>query len=280
MRSMCFIVLIFLLASPCHAFKPREQHDPISKKAISLYQICTGHAIPEELSNVFIERVVAEDDISLARLGNWHFYNNGNKIGRYYLLFYGANDKTFQKLLKKLENLIASSQPRKEEIYKVAGHIAHHIQDMNAPAHVMPIYHVGEDKFDNYTPASVFGVNITEFCKALSGPVIVPSDLLEQAAQNTLKAVSGQVVFNSDKTFKNETWMKFWGGPENRDLAGFKTYGEYKNVFGLVPPCDSSVCGSYDKDTYDRFFNECYMRAVMDTARLLLFLDQRYTVRP
>jgi hypothetical protein len=279
MRRLWCIVLIFLLASPCHAFKPKEQHDPISRQALSIYQACTGRVIPEALSKVFIEKVVAEDDASIERLTNWHFYNNGNRIGRYYLFFYGANDKTFQKLLIKLDRLLALREPSPEEIYKVAGRIAHHIQDMSTPPHVVPIYHYKGDKFENYTPSSVSGENISEFCKVLNGPVTAPGDLFEQAAQDTLKAIVGPVVFDSGKTIENETWMKFWGGTDDNHLAGFKTYGAYGNVFGMIPPCANQICRLYDKNTYDRFFNECYMRAVMDTVRLLLFIDQRYPGR-
>jgi len=275
MPCLWCIFIIFLVVSDCLAFKPEEQHYPISKKAISLYQDCTGHVIPGELAKVFIDEVVAEDNISLERLGNWHFYNNGKRIGRYYFLFYGANDKTFQKLLTRLESLLASRGARPEEIYKVAGHIAHHIQDMNCPAHVMPIYHVSEDKFDNYKPISIPGENTSGLCAILKEPVMPPRDIFEQAAQNTLKAVAGSVVFDSGRSVENETWMKFWGGPDDKDLDGFKTYGAYGNVFGLIPPCASQICRLYNKNTYDRFFNECYMRAVIDTMRLLLFINQR-----
>lgn len=274
MRRIGFIVFVFLLASPCHAFKPQEQHDPISQQAISLYQSCTGRIIPNDLTEIFIQKVIAEDDKNLERLTNWHFYNNKGKIERYYLFFYGANDKTFQKLVEQLNGLLASPQPRKIELYKIAGRLAHHIQDMSTPPHVMPIYHVADDRFENYMPTHPPDVNPADFCKVLKEPVISPSDLLEEAAQNTLKAVAGPVVFDSVKNVEHETWMKFWGGADNPDLTGFKTYGEYGDVFGMLPPCRSDVCRLYDKDTYDRFFNECHMRAVRDTVRLLLFMDQ------
>lgn len=279
MRHLWCVLLIFLLASPCHAFKPEEQHGPISRQAVSVYQSCTGRAIPEELSKVFIEKAVHEDDVSLERLGNWHFYNNGNNLGRYYFLFYGANDKIFQKLLKKLDSLLASNKPNPVEIYKVAGRIAHHIQDMSAPPHVVPVYHYKDDSFENYRPSSAFNENNPELCGVLKAWIPAPGDIFGQAAQNTLKAVAGPVVFDSGKTIENETWMKFWGGEDNKKLDGFKNYGAYGNAFGMIPPCNSHVCRLYGKETYDRFFNECYGRAVIDTVRLLLFVDQRLNGR-
>lgn len=274
MKKARYIFLIFLLASPCHAFKPAEQHEPISKQALSYYQKCTGQTIPEEYSGEFIDGVVSEDDVTMERLLNWHFYNNRNRIGTYYLLFYGANDKIFQKLLLRLESLLDSDAPRPEAIYKIAGRLAHHIQDMSAPAHVIPVYHVGDDKFDHYMPITSSDENISEYCRALNEPVKTPRAIFEQAAQNTLKDVQAPVAFESGKTFENETWMKFWGGPDDKDLEGFKTYGVYGNVFGVMPPCKSTACRLYGKETYDRFFNACHKKAIMDTMQLILHINQ------
>jgi hypothetical protein len=114
----------------------------------------------------------------------------------------------------------------------------------------------------------------TAICKEVKGTIIEPFELLERAAQNTLHAVAQPVVFADGKTLENETWMKFWGGPDDQDLSGFKTYGEYGNLFGTIPPCKSSICRAYDRNTYDRFYNEAYMRAVADTVRLFIYLDQ------
>lgn len=279
MRHLWCVPLILLMISPCHAFKPEEQHGPISSQAIAVYQACTGRAISEELSKAFIEKAVGEDDMSLERMGNWHFYNNGDKIGRYYILFYGSNDKIFRKLVEELDILLESAEPNPKKIYKTAGRIAHHIQDMSTPPHVVPVYHYKDDAFENYTPSSVFRENTPELCGALKSPVVVPDDIFEQAAQNTLKAVASPVVFDSAKTVEKETWKKFWGGTNDKNLDGFKNYGVYGNVFGVIPPCCSPVCRLYSKDTFDRFFNGCYGRAVTDTVRLLFFVDQRLNGR-
>lgn len=278
MRQILNIILILMLVSPCYAFEPKK-HDLFSNHAASLYETCTGRVMLKELSPAFAGGAVDEDEWGLTRAKNWHFYNNDNKIGRYWkiiLYCYGSNEHIFCKRLKKLEFMLTSKAPN-IEIYEVAGRVAHHIQDMSSPPHVMPIYHMDHDKFDIYEPAPVPASDVTAICKDVNRTVVGPLELLERAAQNTLKAVANPVVFDNGKTVENETWMKFWGGPDDKELSGFKTYGEYGNLFGTIPPCESSVCRAYDRNTYDRFYNECYMRAVTDTVRLLIYLDQRNT---
>ena len=278
MRSILNIILILILVSACYAFEP-QKHKSISNRGVCIYEACTGHAIPEELSSAFAKGALDEDEIGLTRLLNWHFYNNDKKLGHYWkFIFYcnGSNERIFRKRLDKLEAMFISKTP-KRDIYAQAGRVAHHIQDMSSPPHVMPIYHIGRDKFDGYEyePRLVSVVDTTAICTDISESVVYPLELLERAAQNTLKAVRNPVVFKAGITVENETWMKFWGGPEDKELSGFKTYGEYGNVFGTIPPCKNGVCCLYQGITFDKFYNECYLRSVTDTIRLLIYLDQR-----
>jgi hypothetical protein len=275
MRLIFNTILILLLALPCFAFEP-DKHEEFSNNAAAIYKTCTGRAIPEKYISAFADGSKKEDDPGLTRALNWHFYNNGKKIGHYWkFILYcdGSNEHIFQARLDTLENMLREKKPL-PEIYEIAGRIAHHIQDMSAIPHAVPIYHVGDDKFDNYEPAAMPNTDATQICKDVQA-VIEPPQLLEQAAQNSLKAIDTAVVFDNGKTLKGETWKKFWGGPEDKDLSGFKTYGEYGNVFGSVPPCKSYVCGAYNRNVFDKFYNESYLRAVTDTVRLLIYLEKR-----
>jgi hypothetical protein len=272
-------MLILMLASSCYAFEP-ERHELISNSAASLYETCTGRAISKELLFAFAKSAADEDEWGLTRALNWHFYNNGHRIGHYWkFIFYcnGSNEKIYHQRVQTLDGML-TAKASAIKIYAAAGRVAHHIQDMSVPPHVMPIYHLGDDNFDNYIPVSMPAADNAAICKEVNGTVVEPFELLERAAQNTLKAVAKPVVFADGKTFENETWMKFWGGPDDQDLSGFKTYGEYGNIFGIISPCKSSICRAYDRNTYDRFYNEAYMRAVADTVRLFIYLDQRNAV--
>ncbi len=254
-------------------------HKLISSHATSLYETCTGRVISKELSDAFAQASVDEDHLGLTRLLNWHFYYNGGRILRYWMfIFYcnGSNEHIFKKRLETLDGLLKSKAPN-IEIYKIAGRVAHHIQDMSSPPHAMPVFHTIYDKFDSYIPAPFVIPDITSIRKDVSVTVCNPHDLLEQAAQKTLKAVIENVIFDDGKTIENETWMKFWGGPEDNKRSGFKTYGEYGNAFGIIPPGESPACHSYTRNTFDSFYTERYMRAVKDTISLLIYVDQQNT---
>ncbi|MBN1364723.1 MAG: hypothetical protein JW976_07965 [Syntrophaceae bacterium] len=253
-----------------------SKHKLFSSQAALIYKACTGKAIPEKLIKAFGLGSVNEDYSGLTRAVNWHFYNRDKKIGHYWKFFLfcnGSNENIFKERISSLEKMIISRESR-QKIYEIAGRIAHHIQDMSSPPHVMPIYHVGNDKFDNYEFVDQRVADAVPVYKDVM-MFIEPFDLLERAAQNTIKAVAEPVVFNNGKVIKGETWMKFWGGPDDKQLSGFKTYGKYGNVFGSIPLCESDVCREYNRDTFDRFYAECYKRAVTDTVRLLIYLDRQ-----
>jgi len=271
MRLLFNVILIFMLASPCYAFE-KSRHELFSNDAIDLYKACKGRVLPQELSDAFVVGSVEEDTWGWTRARNWHYYNRENKIGRYWkvILCNGSNDHIFHVRLARLNNLLLTKAPERD-IYDVAGRLAHHIQDMSSPPHVMPINHLVCDKMDHYRfrPASM------DPCEKVNVSVVDPPVLLREAAQYTIKATERPVEFKNG-TIENETWMKFWGGPDDAELSGFKTYGGYGNVFGVRPQCkNGGVCDAYDKDVYDNFYADRYRSAVTYTVRLLIYLDQR-----
>jgi hypothetical protein len=44
-----------------------------------------------------------------------------------------------------------------------------------------------------------------------------------------VKAVEEKNVFADDNPVSKDTWMKFWGGPDDQGPSGFKTYGDCVN---------------------------------------------------
>jgi hypothetical protein len=131
------------------------------------------------------------------------------------------------------------------------------------------------DKIDKYPAPRIDIGDPALICKDVQASLAGPYDLLENAAQLTLRKVDKKVVFGSAKTIDGETWMKFWGGPESKDYKGFRTYGAYGNRFGSIPPCANPDCPPYDDKVYASFYGDCYRRAVADTVRLLIYLDRR-----
>lgn len=248
----------------------------ISRQAALIYKACTGRVVPEESLSAFAGASADEDSFDLTRVVNWHFYNNGKKIGhyrKYFLYCNGSNEEIFKERLDELDAKITGKRAR-SEIYAAAGRVIHHVQDMSVPSHVVPIYHVSDDKFDNYQSAPLTIADFSPACGDLATRV-EPGNLLESSAHNTLKAIAAPVIFDGGKAFAGETWMKFWGGPDDKNLTGFKTCGEYGNSFGDIPPCKDKICSSYNKAVFDSFYRESHRRAVADTVRFLIYLDSR-----
>jgi len=249
-------------------------HEKISRHALYLFNSSSTSKTPDNISSAFISGSINEDEISLTRFMNWHFYNNGGIIGRYRkygILCNGSNEKIFQKRLNELNTLL-SSNADKLKIYGIAGRMAHHIQDMSSPPHVIPVYHLGSDKFDSY----INDTYVLPDIKPVAYPIdCTPDKLLDQAARNTLNSIKDDVIFTNGGTIPGESWLKFWHGDDDKNLNGFKKYGEYGNTFGINRECKGVAQYSYDESLFNRFFNECYTRAVTDTVNLLVYLDKR-----
>ncbi len=93
-----------------------------------------------------------EDDPTLSRGKNWHFYPANKTISKKRLWLI---QPTSLSILRKREDDLLKSVENgtSEEIYITLGRIIHHIQDMSTPTHVVPVYHAGgksSDPFELY----------------------------------------------------------------------------------------------------------------------------------
>lgn len=271
-------ILCLLCCNSAFAFEP-QKHVEFSHDAAGLYNTCSGNSIAENDSNAFASGARKEDNPWPERGLNWHFYNNSGKIGEYrrYLFFNcnGSNEKIFAKRLAELKGLISEKAP-KEDIYEAAGRVAHHIQDMSSPPHVVPIYHTSEDRFDKYLPGALPDSFSAETCKSLMGKVnISPDELLQSAAVATISAISTPVFFVGTGEVSGETWEKFWVGEDDKVYEGFISYGVYGNTYGkVVASTREKNRIKYNQETFVNFFNERRNHAVIDSALMLLYVDQ------
>ena len=275
MRLIIAVTLICALAVPCCGFES-EKHGPISLRAITVYQVCTGRTLPDEFSAAFVRGSIDEDGIDwrLERLRNWHFYNERKNLKYYWEGFcYGGNEIIFEKRTASMNSLRGAG--KSAGLYYAAGRVAHHIQDMASPPHVMPVYHTSGDAFDSYTPAPQLQAVLPGLCQGINeGCLNEPIDILNRTARDTLDAINKKVEFQTTAAIEGETWKNFWDGPPHPCYEGFKDYGSYGNSFGAARPCGKGPCPPYDAATYDKFYNDCYMRAVKSTVLLLRYLDR------
>lgn len=271
--STCLILLIFS-ASSSWSFE-KQAHIVISYKALELYKEfypLKYKKIYESLA-MFSDNSGKEDDISLQRLMNWHFYDPGSRLGRAWWGARKSNTKRFEYLAEKLTNSAGKDLP---DIYGLAGRLAHHIQDMSSPPHTVPVYHTTKDPFDKYLTAEIVGVKLTsaqlDVVKNEQRNLEIETlfALLNDAAKRTIDRVEKPVNF--DGRFIASDWTGFWRKFEltgaECDQEPHKDFGCYgKNTFGIeVDQFASSV--------YDSFYKEQIASAIADTLRLLILLDR------
>ena len=113
-------------------------HKRLTEVAIAL----CGERLSSEMRSFASEIAkgsVYEDNVSLERLFNWHFYRSADStIPR---RFYGFMRPTSEHiLLKHIQKMLRHGKKERER-YEQLGRVLHHIQDMSTPSHVLAIYH-------------------------------------------------------------------------------------------------------------------------------------------
>jgi hypothetical protein len=157
------------------AFKP-ETHAEITRRAAQRLDAC----LPQ-LSRSFDREALQqasedEDDWTLERLRNWHFFDRERRLVNDWL-FQRSATRVVQKRAAVLAELLAGARPGspvdREQLSEAVGALLHFIQDMAVPSHVVPIYHVGDEPFDSY---------YDEHGRSLSTTPAPCSSLLDRAA--------------------------------------------------------------------------------------------------
>lgn len=249
-------------------------HVKISKRAIELYEELNPSKSEQikEWAAPFTDGSGKEDeiDISFQRLLNWHFYDPGSRLGDAWWGIRRSNRKRVEALAGKLTESAGSCLP---ETYVLAGRLAHHIQDMSSPPHVVPVYHM-KDRFDGYATDKIIDVKLTPAQldtirnekRKLTFETLI--ELLENEAKRTILKVECPVIFDGRQIA--DDWTDFWrkyeltgAGCGRKPCSHFGCYG--KNKFG-------EETGQFTPAVYDMFYKEQIASAVGETLRLLIIL--------
>jgi hypothetical protein len=106
-----------------------------------------------------------------------------------------------------------------------AGHLAHHLQDMASPPHVVPVNHGLGDGFERYGIRASLLRATPRRVEPLSG-----TDAQQALAKETLTAVRGEALTAKDGAIP---WSAFWAEPGKHTQGAFGGYGaEVGNAFG------------------------------------------------
>jgi hypothetical protein len=141
-------------------------HKKVTEFALDLFiengdgGLLAAHLDINRFKNAIVNGTTAEDKVTPSRLLNWHFYpanettaQTERKLFRVFSL-----RPTSRWIVNKRQNVLLRTVPagQSTRLFSTFGRVVHHIQDMNTPSHVLPIYHDHKikDTFEHYLCAN------------------------------------------------------------------------------------------------------------------------------
>lgn len=278
------VLLVGMLAAlPALGFD-KVSHRLITLQAAEIYCGCVGYKDCPPAPR-FAQGAFDEDDTDLGdRAFNWHFYAAGQRPAKGEPLFETTLGKIFA---RRVDQYKASSLS--DRWYR-AGRVVHYIQDMAAPAHVVPVFHgtivwplSWKDSFDSY--ANAFGqggptVARNGLCPttpALSDPRAI----LERIARETLNAIEQPILSGApDAKVRQLSWAsQFWCLPSqpcrSSVLSGFGSYrgSQRGESWGTEIDLGCGLPCTVEARHYRAFFRDRYRAAIRETIIWMAIVD-------
>lgn len=150
-----------------------------------------------------------------------------------------------------------------------AGHLAHHIQDVASPPHVVPVNHSFADGFERWGLRDVLKRLPSRQVDPLPGP-----EAQHALARETLEAVRSQFLRAEDGV--ELPWSTFWSEPDARRPGSFGVYGSVGNAFGQAEPRWKDGAHRVSPETYDAFMADRAAAAVAYSQAFLTWAAQRF----
>lgn len=263
--ACCAAVLVLVLGLPWRAaaFSVGD-HQALTEAALS----AEGSGARPLLSahrDAVVHGATAEDLNLHVKWTGWHhfFFPEGSLD----TALRHASDSRVRELWA--EALEAARHGDLERAFDRAGHLAHHVQDMASPPHVVPVNHGLGDRFERY------GVRAS-LARAPSRPLApLSGEEAQQAlARETLSAVrSGSLPTPQGPI----PWSAFWTEPVTHGSASFGSYGgEAGNAFGVRKVRWQGQVHQIDSAGYAAFMDARVSGAVAYTRAFLEWASDRF----
>jgi hypothetical protein len=167
------------------------------------------------------------------------------------------------------EALEAARHGDLERAFDRAGHLAHHVQDMASPPHVVPVNHGLTDRFERY--------GVRAALARASGRQVAPlpgAEAQQALARETLAAVRSDSLPTPQGPIP---WSAFWAEPATHDAASFGEYGgEAGNAFGAREVRWQGRAHQIDLAGYDAFMDARAAGAVAYTRAFLEWASEQF----
>ncbi len=147
------------------------------------------------------------------------------------------------------------------------GHLAHHLQDMAVPMHVVPVMHGLSDRFEQQGVPSSLARRTGHEVAPLSG----------EEAQRALAAETSEVVRTGTLPAEDGAipWSAFWA--ESSEPGSFGEYGEAGNAFGDEVVRWKGREWKVERAAYEAFLDARVEGAVAYTRAFLTWATKRLT---
>jgi len=215
------VLLLLLGLSPRAAAFSVEDHRALTEAALDAAGSQARPLLAAHRSAV-VHGATAEDlNLHVKWTGWHHFYFPEGSLDT---ALRQASDSRVRELWE--EALEAARHGDLERAFDRAGHLAHHVEDMASPPHVVPVNHGLGDRFERYGTQAALARAQRRQVAPLSG------DEAQQAlARETLAAVRSESLSTSRGAIP---WSAFWVEPASHGPGDFGDYGaEVGNAFGV-----------------------------------------------
>ena len=215
--------------SSAWAFKLKH-HGAISHNAFQLLRVQGKLVGVDDRYERLFARGSKHEDSPLRwvpKLFNQHFYRAGWKPEhcRSTLL------RRFDRLDARLEKALTRNQKRRA--WRTAGKLAHYLQDMNCPPHVMPVYHARKDRFDQTALPAFTGLNLQLLA---TWTPLAPRALLDAVSMHTVQSITTPLPLQVNGKNAVLDWSLFWSTKAHTKDRSFGTYGDAGNAWGTLEP--------------------------------------------
>jgi hypothetical protein len=290
------ITALITSSSQALAFSP-DHHREFSLDAVKVYLYCAGQLkvptpVPMGTLMKLADGAKLEDSSQLlSRISNWHYARNPDMPKKWLGFATPHIDTIFPQRIAEMEAAGTTPSParglcRADSLYQAAGRVAHYIQDMRVPAHVIPIHHgfvLGEDAVDSFVSNSRIATwpscdEFKPYVDAMPTPFQLKT-LLDDAVRDTSKAIHGPIDFDdANEPQQACTWeYLYWCDPLNpksRCKGSLSGFGEYrsKRIPADLNPEEQKVCrraATATTPAFRKFFRKRYEGAVRDTTAIL-----------
>jgi len=271
MKNYSFGVAIALVLSGTSSALAFNLHDHsrITEQALAEFTNCYPNRInPEEVQDLVANNL--DEDLNIIRkdLFDSHYFHPEKPLH----LFRADS-------LQRLRGLESDTEPGQLMSNWDLGHGIHHLQDMAAPPHVVPVNHWLTDGFENHVDASA-NLNSEWSCRDLAAFAAQPSTLsqiLIQTAKKTLAAVRTESLEGLTADPIRPSWRKlqipltaFWEESHAEEMG---QYGALGNNYGTSEFQASGQSYSIDTAEFVRFKDQQVRLAIR--ATLLAVLSAR-----